>query len=437
MDSSNLIQLHKCGAYPIIEGTGCHQMFFPVELLETALQNGESTAWMCDTPVLSGSGDPYIAITHVWSDGTGMGADNTHTVNACLFQYFAKLGNRLNCNALWWDAISVPKEPKARRLALNNMHENYANAEYTIIHDTYLVNFPWSDDGSPCIAMILSTWFTRGWTALELFMSKKVLVLFKDPAGGCEPLMKDLDDEILAQSPATSSPAHWLATTLIRRLRRPIDNVGDLLAALSTRSTSWVRDRTIISALLAQVPDCDLAAGESIIATQVLGHLGQIPHNCLFHGKPTMRDSGPWSWCPATLHDMPVDTAPDLGDSGDDSLKIKGDGSVEGKWRCRKLDADDVANMKPYGDNLAAAMKIESALGRWEGCLLLRHPRDGQGNLALLVWLTSINLEAGMLECRYIGTVVVASSSTALREGMVHGFSNPMWSVRIGGKVYN
>ncbi|CAP60191.1 uncharacterized protein PODANS_1_5027 [Podospora anserina S mat+] len=78
---------------------------------------------------------------------------------------------------------AIESATKARRLALNNMHENYANAEYTIIHDTDLVNFPWSDDGSPCITMILSTWFTRGWTALELFMSKRVLVLSKTQLG--------------------------------------------------------------------------------------------------------------------------------------------------------------------------------------------------------------------------------------------------------------
>ncbi|EHK40494.1 hypothetical protein TRIATDRAFT_185877, partial [Trichoderma atroviride IMI 206040] len=68
-------------------------------------------------------------------------------------------------------------EPRARSKALNQMHANYANARYTVVHDSYLINFPWSDDGSPCLAIVLSTWFTRGWTALELAMSKRVKVL--------------------------------------------------------------------------------------------------------------------------------------------------------------------------------------------------------------------------------------------------------------------
>ncbi|GAB1319240.1 hypothetical protein MFIFM68171_09450 [Madurella fahalii] len=419
MDSTGVKQLHKCKLADEEETKNAavqkkepHQLEFPVELLETALEMGKSTAWLCKSTALSGPNDPYIAISHVWSDGTGVGVKNAGTVNKCLFNFFESIAKKLGCKAIWWDAISIPKEPKARSKALNKMHGNYANAQYTVVHDRYLLKFPWKEDGSPCLALVLSTWFTRGWTALELFMSKKVRVLFKDPVTDA-PIMKDLDDDILAKSPSVASRAHWLATTLIQRLRRPIDNVGDLLAVLSPRSTSWVRDRTIISALLAGVPDCDFTQGESVIATKVLEYLGKIPYACLFHGKPTMRDRGEYSWCAATLDDMPVDISTDLGSSSssksNDYLEIDETGAVEGKWRWRKIGKDDVENLRPFGNDLDAVVKVETALRRWNRCLLLRQPSDKaelDGSLALLVIPVSIIPSEAVLKCRYIGAVI-------------------------------
>ncbi|KAH6627467.1 hypothetical protein F5144DRAFT_513952 [Chaetomium tenue] len=445
MDSTGVKQLHKCKPAEKDEaqspGQECKQLQYPVELLETALEMGKSTAWLCKSTALSGPNDPYIAISHVWSDGTGVGVKNAGTVNKCLIRFFDGIAAELKCKAVWWDAISIPKEPKARSKALNKMHGNYANAQFTVVHDTYLLKFPWKEDGSPCLALVLSTWFTRGWTALELFMSKKVIVLFKDPVTGA-PIMKDLDDDILAKSPSVASCAHWLATRLIQRLRRPIDNVGDLLAVLSPRSTSWVRDRTIISALLAGVPDCDFTTGESIIATKVLEYLGKIPYTCLFHGKPTMRDRGEYSWCAATLDDMPVDISTDLGGSSgsksNDYLEIDEAGAVEGKWRWRKLGKDDDKNLRPYGNDLAAVVKIETALRRWKRCLLLRQPSDKaelDGSLALLVVPISLIRSEGILKCRYVGAVVESKTPAKPEEGEEDiRYSSQPYAIRIGGK---
>ncbi|KAL8339741.1 hypothetical protein RB601_006043 [Gaeumannomyces tritici] len=411
MNSTSVTQLHKCG------GGMCRQAAFPVELLETALELGKCTAWLCKSAKLSGPGDPYIAISHVWSDGTGAGVKDPGTVNACLLDFFADIAQELGCKAVWWDALSIPYEPGARSKALNKMHANYANAEYTIVHDNYLLNFTWRDDGSPCLALVLSAWFTRGWTALELSISKRVKVLFKSPdtsnGGNARPVIKDLDDDVLARGPGVASRAHWLATTLIHRLRKPIGNVGDLLAILSPRSTSWVRDRTAIAALLVGVPDCDFTLGESLITTKVLEYLGKIPHACLLHGKSTMRNRGEYSWCAATLDDMPVDSSSDLaGGPASESLsllEIDEAGAAEGRWRCRALQCKEVDKTKAYGNDLAAVVKVDIALQHWKRCLLLRHPfdrLDSKGSLALLVIPMSIAKPGPILECRYIGAVV-------------------------------
>jgi tetratricopeptide (TPR) repeat protein len=435
-NSETVVQLHKC---EVTQETDCkkEQMIFPVDLLETALELGKSTAWLCNTVRLSMPSDPYIAISHVWSDGTGVGAKNPGSVNRCLFEFFAGIATRLDCKAVWWDALSIPQEATARSKALNKMHYNYANAKCTLVHDSFLLDFEWKDDGSPCIALVLSTWFTRGWTALELFMSNKVQVLFKDPKGGA-PLIKDLDDDILAPGPAAASRAYWLATSLIKRLRRPIDNVGDLLVILTPRSTSWVRDRTVIAGLLAGVPNCDFKKGESIIARQILQYLGKIPYACLLHGKPTMCDFEGFSWCPAVLDDMPVDLSLDMqggaGAKKEALLEIDETGLVEGYWWCRRLDRLEVdkKKIKPFGDNLAATVKINNSLRHWKHCLLLRHSLD-QNDLALLVVPFGVDGADCLLKCRYVGAVAEDCEESTLK--IDHDdFAWEEWLVQIGGK---
>ncbi|KAG8668363.1 hypothetical protein FPOAC1_007742 [Fusarium poae] len=428
MDSTKVEQLHKC------EGKDCEQKTFPVELLATNIEVGKSTAWVCNTskasPQLNFNNKDYIAISHVWSDGTGVGVKNAGTVNKCLYDFFEQTAIRLDCGALWWDAISIPQELKARMKAMKDMHSNYTNAKYTVVHDSYLLNFPWSDDGSPCLALVLSTWFTRGWTALELAMAQKVKVLFKDPdPTKTEPIIKDLDDDVLAKSPQSSTRAHWLATCLVQRIRKPVEHIGDLVAILGPRCTSWARDRTIIASLLAGVPDVDLTIGESVITRSTLEYLGKIPYFCLLHGKPTMYDKEGYSWSPATLDDMPIEVVGGTqkvdDDMADTMLEIDDNGSLWGICACRVIDEQEVIDgkIKPYGDSLAATIKVNLALADPSSCLLVRPSANNKDPRCILVVPIGILQDGPTIKCRYIGTVL---------EDEIVGYG-PKTNILIGG----
>jgi hypothetical protein len=48
-------------------------MDFNLGLLAEPLQHSESMAWSCAGGAIGGPGDKYMAISHVWSDGTGVG----------------------------------------------------------------------------------------------------------------------------------------------------------------------------------------------------------------------------------------------------------------------------------------------------------------------------------------------------------------------------
>jgi hypothetical protein len=107
------------------------------------------------------------------------------------------------------------------------MHRNYEYARVTLVHDRFLRNLPFESPDRACFAIVISSWFTRGWTALELAKSRKVKIIFKDA-------IKDLDKDILR---ATDS-SHFAAMA-IRDLREyRISGIEKLLTTLGPRYTS-------------------------------------------------------------------------------------------------------------------------------------------------------------------------------------------------------
>ena len=414
-DSTKLAQIHKCS------NENCEQRKYPVGDVVDAFDHGKGTAWSRRSPELAETDDHYIAISHVWSDGTGVGQKEKGTVNSCLFDFFGRIAESLDCEGIWWDALSIPLEPKARSKALSQMHRNYQNAKYTVVHDRYLLNIPFTDAATACLAVVLSPWFTRCWTALELFMSKEVKILFKGPDPD-KPDLKDLDDEILAKHPGTASRAHWLATLLILRIRHAtIEYVGDILAILRGRSTSWMRDRTVVAALLADVPRCNMDRPEHEITQDIMIHLGAVPYSSLLHGKPTMKDTGPFSWCPATLDDMPIDLCEDLDERKtrkDRIVRVDAHGAVVGKWHVEVVTEKQIRNRKlePHGEEVSVVVHFYNALLHWENCFVLRE--RGEDDLevpGLLVTAVQIDQADGVpvIDCRYVGAVRVAENDEA------------------------
>ncbi|KAK4225838.1 putative kinesin light chain [Podospora fimiseda] len=419
-DSTKLPQVHKCAGR--VDGT-CEQRKYPVDDVVDAFERGMGTAWSCrnpQKPKLAHTDDPYIAISHVWSDGTGVGLKSKGTVNRCLFDFFGRIADSLGCEGIWWDTLCIPLEPKARSKALSQMNRNYQDATYTVVHDLYLLNIPFTDAATACLAVVLSPWFTRCWTALELFMSKKVKILFKgsDPNN---PDIRDLDDDILAKHPGTVSRAHWLATLLISRVRNAtIECLDDILAILRGRSTSRMRDRTVVAALLADLPRSDMGRPEHEIMEDIIKHLGAVPHSCLLHGKPTMRDVGPFSWCPATLDDMPIDLCRDMDERKarkERIIRVDEKGAVVGKWHVEVVTERQIRNrrLEPHGDEVSVVVQFYNALLHWENCFVLRERAEDDLEVpGLLVAAVKIDRADGVpvIDCRYVGAVRVAEDDS-------------------------
>ncbi|RYP52102.1 hypothetical protein DL768_002652 [Monosporascus sp. mg162] len=102
------------------------------------------------------------------------------------------------------------------------MLQNFSRAKYAVVHGLDLVNVPWADGGAVAVAITLSAWFKRVWTAAELNanqwkeLSAKVLFRNANPERP-DLVVKNLQQDILSFGPgALPDLAHLNAAQIIR-----------------------------------------------------------------------------------------------------------------------------------------------------------------------------------------------------------------------------
>ncbi|KAI1503892.1 hypothetical protein F5X99DRAFT_373757 [Biscogniauxia marginata] len=458
-ENSTLVkQAHKCPS-----GSCSDELTFSPLILNKAFSHSahtssskvypfEITAWRIPElgqgpSSLCTPSDDYVAISHVWSDGTGVGMKSgAGIVNACLFEYFSEIAQRdeVSCNGVWWDAISIPTDRHARAIAMDSMLENYEKAKVTIIHDQDLVEFEWKDDGSPAVAMVLSSWFTRGWTAAELWASRghPVKVLFKDPndSTGQRPLIKDLDMDVLAGdlsrwidpeteghrcpynnralAPTDTLPglAHMIATDILALFRwteeQKIPDLQALMRMLQTRTTSWARDRTLIAALMCLSRDAiDSTMTGPQMTQRILANFGSLRTTEIVNHRIPMSSDGPWDWAPQSIFELGQWSLSD--DPMGDWSYIYEDGSIKCQFLAYEALQEDV--IIEYRHHPALAARISVALSRRQNCLLLTTRRIQQEDTYILFQPVSVG--SWVVIGRWIGCV---SLKTALGTSRRH-----------------
>ena len=410
---TSVTQLHMCHSQDC--ATTTNNMFNQGLLVAALKDNTMTTAWKLDGMSLVAQDSSYLAISHVWSDGTGVGAWKAGQVNKCLWDFWVAIARHLKCDGVWWDTVCIPQDKKARSIALNNMHHNYTAAKYTVVHDLYLAGIQWENNESACIALALSPWFTRGWTALELLLSTRVFVLFRQGIGYA---LKDLDNEILAKHPVLDSHAHWIATLSVERLRRVTDDyalmkIPDILLVLQGRYTSWSRDQSVIAGLMCGLTD-HATDSEQQITKQILRKIGFIDKRCLLHGLPTMSEPQ-LSWCPPRFIDLPSAIATIRGET---RLFIYPDGTLgtlDGPWEFFRIPKAhvDTGVIQPFSMNMYVRGQVQRALQKPEEHIILtcRYSFDAQG---LLVKLKTgkFHSEDSPFYCKYIGAVNIVPIKT-------------------------
>ena len=426
-------QLHKCST------ESCGLIEFPVSEAAKSILDGRNIAWRLSKSPRSDikatlvnfekpnkNNDVHIsntlAISHVWSDGTGAGVERPGMVNKCLVAFFSDLATNLGCSEVWWDTICVPMaetdlEKKARRVAISDVHENFVNARHVLIHDEYLLQIEWAEDGSPAVALVLSPWFSRGWTALELSVSHSVKILYRDPQNHSSYVMKDLFEDVLVQGPF-GRLGHVAASTMIENLVGRPQTLMELITILSTRSTSWSRDRMAIAALLARTQDFDYNGSRPEITRRILRKYRSFPRSLLHHEQACLVEYGPFAWCPSNIFINPLELmrhwdsrALELTAHVELCPDSSEDGSILGCWYCTVLCENTVDEVKPVTIHLNVYKVLDQVPA---DNLVVLHSESAQLPDILVIstglWFSEYN-EKYYVDCHYVGCVTLFNNN--------------------------
>ncbi|KAF5629782.1 ankyrin repeat-containing protein [Fusarium sp. NRRL 52700] len=431
-ESTGASQLHKCQAQdcPVVQvnvdilADAYRAVERPIPWLQTAWDISDRPPEYRDGEVshlrLAEFDDAYMAVSHVWSDGTGVGARKQGEVNSCLLEYWSSIAGTLGCKGLWWDSICLPIHKDSRRKALDIMLENFEKAKYLVIHDQDLASLPYPGRHEAAIAIVLSTWFTRGWTAAELYScrkgDRKIKFIFKHPVASNDigPFLVDIEDIIWDEDSLTETSRHipilaeMSASRIIKELLVNIENFSGLKRILETRSTTWEKDRVVVASLLVlQKTNIDSSMTTPQLTRSILSELGDfgIQRTAIFHDQIPMTRYGGWSWCPPSMFDMDKDyRLPRIDPNNRDELTplvVTPDGVAEGFFAVFPVRRQDCDNILPVSSHPAVIARCLAALEEPGKCMILKVGlKAAKSHLTLGVLVSPVRGS-----CRYIACV--------------------------------
>lgn len=116
---------------------------------------------------------PFVAISHVWSDG--LGNPRANSLPTCQLLRLLDLAAGVDADqdgkdgvGLWIDTLCVPLEKNKRILALRQMGKAYTDAQHVLVIDNELQSFSLDcSDEEKLARVLLSGWMQRLWTLEE------------------------------------------------------------------------------------------------------------------------------------------------------------------------------------------------------------------------------------------------------------------------------
>ena len=318
--------------------SGCKSISVDANKLASILREGQTpracitltgTETDLQVEVAIETSGPYIAISHVWSDGLGNAEANS--LPSCQLRRLYKLALALNLDpnkpppGIWIDSLLVPvRNGPEKRLALAQLYHYYQQADKVLVLDSDLLQ------SSRCcsreeqfLRVLFSTWMRRLWTLEEGLLSRsKLMFQFRDGMVSID----DIRDDGYASSSTTCIYRNLqdifakflpnVANTFVRQESQSVqlshELVTQLLPALQYRSTTKAIDEPVciahilglnVSRLL-YIGDVPSRMKELILMMADQGTL--FPRHFFFTQEPKIELNG-FRWAPKSFMSLSTD----------------------------------------------------------------------------------------------------------------------------------
>ncbi|MCJ1247315.1 hypothetical protein MMC30_004529 [Trapelia coarctata] len=250
--------------------------------------------------VVDVTGNPYVAISHVWSHGLGNPSRNA--LPLCQIEHLFGLLERLGTDLLLWiDTLSVPTGLEYKRKAILGLRNVYRQATKVLVIDRHLLRVGphWLERRAQ---LICSEWMKRLWTLQEGRLASDLYIQFRDEAVSVTGLLSltptlhtEFDSEIL-------SGLHWFLGHKLESFFEKVDNIrvlfSDLMEDLSTRDVTVPADEAICLATLLDIPIENFHPFPTMM--DVYASLSSLPQGLLFCPAPRL-EIPRFRWAPESL----------------------------------------------------------------------------------------------------------------------------------------
>lgn len=253
---------------------------------------------------------PYVALSHVWSDGRGN--PRVNALPTCQLQeiqrYVAALTSRED--ALFWiDTLCVPLQEPLRNTAIMRMAPVYSRASQVLVlsAEVLSINLPSTPDQA-LFTIFCSRWMARLWTMQEAALAENLVFRFAD-----KPVTyRNLDDAIMNAMFNVSDQSRMIGSRAntqldhIVNIRRSITDTKSFpvvgwWTGLRYRSTSRPSDVAICGSILLGT---DLGRVLSTPNDQKMHTFWscqqKVPASVLWANGPRLRADG-FRWAPSDL----------------------------------------------------------------------------------------------------------------------------------------
>ncbi|RAK96211.1 uncharacterized protein BO80DRAFT_438823 [Aspergillus ibericus CBS 121593] len=270
---------------------------------------------------------PYIAISHVWSDGLGNLLRNA--LPRCqllrLSDMIRNLPGRVVRTALFWfDTLCVPpdsaEQHEEQGTALQLMRQVYQNATAVLVLDSWLLSTPCSQmhDAEMMMRIFTANWDRCLWTYPKGALAWGLLFQFQDGTCDLDAVFRRHQMSLDIAVSMTVWPCIEIRYRSLRGFRRIKDQkeaFAAIMAAMAFRSTSVAIDEALCLASLLDLDSKPLLAENDPQARMELlwSMLDAVPVTILLNigaklDKPGLR------WAPQTLLLSPSKVHPETGE---------------------------------------------------------------------------------------------------------------------------
>lgn len=252
---------------------------------------------------------PYVAISHVWSDGLGNPLENS--LPECQLRAMHRRVVKANSKGqgyFWMDTLCVPRQPpEARKMAIGQMGDIYQQAETVLVLDAELAGSTKECDMEEILMRITrSRWLTRLWTFQEAVKARRLVFQFLEG-----PIDVNWFKDVIQQNVSPDGPIHyvlldaisfWIVFRVLGEYKTGIfHKFGLLCQQTGLRSTSCAEDEPICLASMLNLDTKRLLETHGSDRMRLFWSLQRdIPRDLLFEPGQRLQVDG-FRWAHSSL----------------------------------------------------------------------------------------------------------------------------------------